>query len=968
MQEGLSMSAPTCLTIAFSGYGARTFSQARASAGDLPPPVPLYERTQTAYGFGAANHIEAADQRGIVLPAGASALPAVTDDWTQGFFFTVDEMLQYIAASYVIAGKGATAHSQNGAGGMGFILRSTVDGTSIYVSVGALNTALRTWWPAANPQIAVERGASYLTVFGQKGNTPFFSLVRVAGDGRIAPVLVSSLVGGANNGTNSWKYGANGTTPQYTSGTYDFFDSFGCATAVADGGNRRGAGGSVGGFFNLWGSFPFVGGVPDPDLLFAIAAGRHDGVTLAAAIGGTLRYANHLRGPGDLAADARGAVTAAATESGMNARVAPFAAAPLRQTPELTLDTYGDGFVFAMEGTGRQGSVPFSGSFIGRAGAGSFEARLVRVDTGADLVGWTQLVATIAGQRFSASLPGIAGGVAFRREIRWKNRPAITVRDGDRHGVGLVVYDIGQSQLAYQGYATNTPDGGGGANLAPSNTTNKWLAVLKQPFFLNGQGLGGGPLGNVALFRPYVAGQHGDGNIRTWEAISRLLDAPLMLVDSAVPGSHPNQHTLDRSVQSYSVLFTPDGTTTVFSFTPVASGLRIEGMASTTAATPVPGSVSIVCGGVTITDDPVTGNLQGIGISAGTINYATGAVSNLTFAVAPAAGVVPSGTFKWFATAPEQAQAINAGRWSIFGDAGLPLDRTNKTGRHMMHLARLRGTAISMFRGYWFTGFENVAGAAAFATILDRLKTRFDAVYPAGADALWGWGMPGRSASGSGAETSGTYRTFSMLFRAWTAGRSYTRSLGSYLDIEISNNSGPHQSPVLGGATTLGERLGVGIAAAFATGLSVDGPILASAAFVDGTRTSIDCVFTLPNGTALATADGSTMGIRGFRIAPAGTAQNAWDWSGFTAAITGPARVRLTKASGSWTAGQRIAYGNGVPVQENASNPTGETADNLLLKKMLCDNDGSFAGQTKYLASGRPGNLASMADGIVIDG
>lgn len=962
------MNSPTRPAFAFNGYGARAFSQARKSTGDLPPPVPLYERTQTAYGFGAANHLEPADQRGIILPAGAAALPAVTDDWVQGFFFSVEEMLQYAAASYVIAGKGATAHSQNGAGGMGFILRSTVDGTSIYVSVGALNAALRTWWPVANPQIAVERGASYLTVFGQKGNTPFFSLVRVAGDGRIAPALVSSLVGGANNGANSWKYGANGTTPQYTSGAYGFFDSFGCATAVADGGNRRGAGGSVGGFFNLWGSFPFVGSVPDPDLLLAIAAGRHDGMTLATVIGGTLRYANPLRGPGDLAADARGLVTAAATESGANANVAPFAAAALRQTPELRLDAYGDGFVFAMKGTGRQGSVPFSGSFTGAAAAGSFEARLVRVDTGADLVGWTELTATIAGQRFSASLPGIAAGVAFRREIRWKSRPAIAVRDGDRQGVGLVVYDIGQSQLAYQGYATNTPNSGGGANLAPSIAVNKWLAILKQPFFVNAQVLGGGPLGSVALFRPYAAGQHGDGNIRTWEAISRLLDVPLMLVDGAVPGAHPNQHTLDRSVQSYSTLFTPDGTTTVFSFTPVASGLRVEGMSATTAATPVPGSVSIICGGVAIVDDPATGNLQGTGISAGTINYATGAISNLTFVTAPAAGVVPSGTFRWFATAPEQAQAINAGRWSSFGDAALPLDRTNKTGRHAVHLARLRGAAISMFRGYWFSSFENPAGAAAFATILDRLKTKFDVAYPPGADALWGWGMPGRSASNDGPETGGTYRTFPMLFRGWMAGRSYTRSLGSYLDVEISNNAGAHQSPVLGGATTLGERLGVGIAAAFAKGLSVEGPILASVAFGDGTRTTIDCVFTLPNGTALATADGATTGIRGFRIAPTGTAQNAWDWSGFTAAITGPATVRLTKASGSWAAGQRIGYGNGVPVQENASNPTGETADNLLLKKMLCDDDGSFAGQTKYLASGRPGNLAGMVDSMVIDG
>lgn len=963
------MSTPTSVAFVLNGYDTRAFSQSRKRTGETPPPVPAYEPTQTAYGFGSANHLEALDQRGLVLPVGASALPAVDQDFVQGFYFSVDEMLAYAVQSYTIAGKGSGAHGQTGAASTtGFILRSTVDGSPIYASLNGTNAQLRQWWPSPPNITGIERGGSYLVMYGHKANLPFISVIRVTADGKVGPAIIYNAVGAPNNGASSWRYSANGTTAQYVAGAYDFLSGFGGSVDGAAGTNRRSAGGSVGGYFNIWGSFPFAGGVPDPGLLLAVAAGEHDGKTLADLIGGTLRYANHLRGPGDLGADARGIVTTGATEIGTNANVTPFAAAPLRQTPELTLDNYGDGFVFAMKGTSKQGSVPFSGSFTGTAAAGSFEARLVRVDNGADLVGWTALKATISGQRFAASLSHVVGGVAFRREIRWKNRPAIIVRDGDRQGVGLVVYDIGQSQLAYQGYASNTPEGGGGANLAPASTANKWLAVLKQPFFINAQALGGGPMGNVALFKPYAAGQHGDGNIRTWEAIGRLLDVPVMMVDTAVPGSHPNHHTLDRSQQVYSSLFTPDGSTTVFSFTPVAVGLRTEGMSAATAATPVPGSVSIRCGGVTITDDPATGSLQGAGITAGTINYSTGAISNLTFAVAPASGAVPDGTFKWFATAPEQAQAINAGRWSLFGDASLPLDRTNKSGRHLVHLTRLRGAAVSMFRGYWFSAFESPAGAAAFSTILDRLKAKFDAVYPAGADALWGWGMPGRSASATGAETSGTYRDFPARFRAWMAGKNYMRSLGDYLDVEICNNSGPHQSPVLGGSATMGERMGVGIAAAFTTGLTIDGPVLTSAAFTDGTRMAIDCSFTLPSGTALATADGSTTGIRGFRIAPAGSANTAWDWSGFIAAITGPATVRLTKATGAWAAGQRIAYGNGVPVQENAANTTGEAADNLLLKKMLCDNDGSFAGQTKYLASGRPGNLARMVDGIVIGG
>ena len=105
------MSTPACLAFAFNGYSLRAFSQARKPTGELPPPVPLYEGTQTAYGFGAANHIEAADQRGVILPAGASALPAVTDDWVQGFFFSVEELREIVQVcrSFRIIGSSESA-------------------------------------------------------------------------------------------------------------------------------------------------------------------------------------------------------------------------------------------------------------------------------------------------------------------------------------------------------------------------------------------------------------------------------------------------------------------------------------------------------------------------------------------------------------------------------------------------------------------------------------------------------------------------------------------------------------------------------------------------------------------------------------------------------------------------------------------------------------------------------------------
>lgn len=690
---------------------------ARRRRGGAPPPLPGYDLTQTAYRFGPANHLEALDQRGLKLPAGASALPAVTEDWFQLLFFSVDEMLAYFSNNFVVASKDTTGHAVSGAAQTGLNVHGGLAGggqNPFTVGLEASNAALRTFFPGFVRAEAIDRGAAHLAVWGQKGDFPFFALVRLQDDGRHVPMLVNRQVGGANNGVHSWKYAGNGTTAQYAAGAYDFLSGFGGNVDVADGGNRRSAGGSVGGYVNVWGSFPFSNSLPDEALLMLIANGAVDGVGLAATVGGTLRYANHLRGPGDLGGDPRGAVQGACTEIGTNANAVPARGSPLRQTPELRLKPYGDRFVFPMTGTAKTGAVPFTGQFSGRAAADSFEARLVRADSGADLVPWTPLAATVdnATKRYSASLPRVPAGVGFRREIRWRKRPQIVLRDGDRQGIGLLVYDVSQSQLALQGYASNTPDTGGGASLAPTQSANAWMSILKQPFPINAQNQGGGPLGNVALFQPYAAGQHGDGNIHTYEAVRRLLGVPVMFVDGSAPGTHPNRWTLDRQGLAYSTLFTPDGTTTVFSFTPASAALQQQGQATTNRAPGVvPGTLAIQVGAVTVTDDGVK-NLVGAGVTGGTINYETGAIVNLTFAAAPAAGVVPTGTFRHFAVSPENVSfKPETGAWSMFGDANLGLNRANQTGRTLAHLRRLRGVSPSLFRVFWYTAFEEIGRA-----------------------------------------------------------------------------------------------------------------------------------------------------------------------------------------------------------------------------------------------------------------
>lgn len=959
--------ASLSLVPGFFGSTQRVFSAPLPPRLPLPEPLAV-EPARPAYLFGSANHLEASDQRFLRLPAGASALPAVTEDWFQGFFFSADEMTQYAGNTYALAYRGTTAHAPLGANQTGLNIRGGIAATgapAFSIGFAATNGASRGFFPDFARTNPIDRGAPHLVLFGQKGPCPFFALLRVGSEGRVEPALVSRQVGADNGGAGSWRFGNNGSTPQYVAGTLDFLSGFGASGDIADGGNRRASGGSVGNYFNVWGSFPFRNGLPDPTLLHAIADGETDAATLARMVDGTLRYANALAGPGGLAAHPSGTITAPCTEGGSNPAAVPGRGAPLRQPAALRLDSYGSGFVFAMTGTERTGSVPFSGSFNGPAGADSFEARLVRCDDGRDLVGWTILDAVVDGgsRRFAAALPNVPAGVAFEREIRWRGRPEIALRDGDRQAVGLLIADVSQSQLAYQGYASNDQvGGGGGANLAPGRGANTWLSVLKQPFSLNAQTLGGGALGNVALFQPYKAGQHGDGNIASYETIRRLLDVPVMIVDLSAPGSHPNRFNYDRQEFAFTSLFAPDGSTSIFTFSPGCSALTREGEAGSNAVFgTVPGTLALRVGAVAVEDDGL-GNLRGEGIVGGTIDYRTSKISSLAFAVAPEAGTPVSGTFRNFQVAPESYQIPQAGGWSIWGDDRLPLDRTNQTGRTLTHLRRLRGAPISLYRVFWYTAMENAAGMAAFPAMMDRLKARFDAAFPAGRNALWGFGMPGRSTNINGAaEAPGQYRAFGPIQRRYVSERSHARNLGECLDLEIASNLGPHQSPFVG-AITLGERLGVGAAALFASGLSIDGPVLSGAKFRDAGRTEIELRFELPNGSAIVTADGSTSGLQGFRVAPPGNANNGWDGSGFTASVSGPTTVVLRKAAGSWVAGQRVAFGNGIPVQTGGA--AAEAADNAALLRMPFDNDLRFAGAAKFTT--RPGNPARAVDNISV--
>jgi hypothetical protein len=88
---------------------------------------------------------------------------------------------------------------------------------------------------------------------------------------------------------------------------------------------------------------------------------------------------------------------------------------------------------------------------------------------------------------------------------------------------------------------------------------------------------------------------------------------------------------------------TGNGSITTFAHT-------LTGVASSTGVSPkvVPGSVSIVAGAITATDNGA-GALTGTGVTSGTINYATGAVS-ITYTAAPANALAITVGYSVFAT------------------------------------------------------------------------------------------------------------------------------------------------------------------------------------------------------------------------------------------------------------------------------------------------------------------------------
>lgn len=245
-------------------------------------------------------------------------------------------------------------------------------------------------------------------------------------------------------------------------------------------------------------------------------------------------------------------------------------------------------------------------------------------------------------------------------------------------------------------------------------------------------------------------------------------------------------------------------------------------------------------------------------------------------------------------------------------------------------LDTLAGSDPSAVMWQWISSIvgqnqENVLDATFYGTGVLAADHSFDDVYPAGYGKIL---SPATRATTTSTGPFDTDQTNYAVKRAdqvaWFVDESGT--IGPYVsDMQIEAAGGPHQDR---GEIKGSPLLGVRLAMAFARHVGLDtstNPSIGSPEFNEG-RTTITLTVTLPNGGTLTT-DGADSAVTGFEVQDGGT--GSWTRSGFTAAIA-DGDVVLTKTSGAWSAGTKIAYHrsgdtNGGPMSYGTDGPSEAT-------------------------------------------
>lgn len=947
------------------------------------PPTRLVPGTSAgaSYDLTSDNCVfTAVNNAALLFPANATLRPATGHGWVFGLWFHVPHFFSQGNQVEVVANKGTTIL---GTGGSDCALYIPQDGTTSPLQIlCVVKQGGNQLYPIANQPAgqAITRGTSYLFLVGQTGTTPFISLVDTNGN------IISNTTGPATS----------------IIGAVTTFTGLGCAAGSAV--PQRGFEGRIGPVFFLNGAIPNSAGLPDPATIQALATGV---LTPLALINSGLmsdspsyRYFA-LLSVSDLTADQAGAITGSMTTQGTS--VTPVDGSAVRTQTWLKLTQLGDGYVWGIKAGETFGTVRFDGVYNTGGYRPVIEGRLIRADNGAVVAGcdWRQLAQSrISGGAFSGAMTGVPAGVGFRREVRFKNRPSSAFAGKERHGVGIVLVFNAQSQCEH----LFIPSSSGTGTVTPTATSNTWATYLGIDQFMQGAAATAisdsvpsspnqtnGPIGDVFVIKRIqgvISGLWGDGFLALCNRLVALTNYPVMICNGAKSGHQPQDFYTDLRVVTQAGPisgFVPNGVTTVFNFTlasPTSAGWPLAGIGGYGSTTTwksggIPiikaGTLVITVGAAIVIDDGV-GNLTGVNVSSGTVNYKTG-VCALTYS-SPPATTTPSAAWTFIGDF-QSGTAIAKTTLNGYSTTGvLGQQHTGLLSDLYLKLGLNKVTAVVF--PWWTTLLTSYSGSADYTTDLNILTAVWDAIkymhkqLPNTSDSIFFMGPAARECPVSGtteAADRAKYGAHRVQTRAYVGSNADCRLLAETYNLTITGNSGPHED--FPGYQEMGEKYAVSIASGLGFNTTAEGPFVSSTA-INGGRTVITLTYTFPDASAttLKANDGATTsGIKGFEVGHDASVQTTAftnrvidtdGTDGFTAAIASATTVTLTKTTGAWGAKVSLSYVAGNPVFTGTTNGA---ADAISLGKLLCDdsNGGKYT-----LGSAPAGNPArTILDAVI---
>lgn len=199
----------------------------------------------------------------------------------------------------------------------------------------------------------------------------------------------------------------------------------------------------------------------------------------------------------------------------------------LPSATSLTVNDVADLTVLQRVGTSK--TVTFSGTYNGPAQL--IQARVVDFDTGIAATPWTTIAANPSGGTYSGSLSVPQGGF-YRREVRDGNDPTITAQGANRFGVGAIIGEIGQSNMA------NFPSGVFKYPLGDKRAVERVGGVLRRIGNTN-DAFPPNTLFGAGGYGAYTAsGNNGDGYVFFANLVAQGLGVPVLIINKAVGGSN----------------------------------------------------------------------------------------------------------------------------------------------------------------------------------------------------------------------------------------------------------------------------------------------------------------------------------------------------------------------------------------------------------------------------------------------